>query len=195
VRDLATAKALPVQTKRPPEGARRLAAAPQWRPAFTSAITYCSSLLLPRPASSRRFNAVSISSSWRSISSRSCGPGSSCSRSRSCCFRARSFARVVIGRSGISLRAFGAVHVPLSVHAAAMLSSSRYMGTSDRRHPGCSVVGNSVIYCAASRSVTTSGPSHRSPSRRPSPSTLQNLTFGTHRRIDLRQRPVHLVLY
>jgi retron-type reverse transcriptase len=42
------------------------------RPLGIPTVTYCSSPLLPGPASSRKLNAVSISSSWRSISSRSC---------------------------------------------------------------------------------------------------------------------------
>ena len=51
---------------------------------------------VPGPASSSRFSAALTCSSKRSISARSFGPGSCSSRSNSCCFRASSFATVVI---------------------------------------------------------------------------------------------------
>lgn len=47
-------------------------------------------------ASSISSSARLICAMWRSISPRSCGPGFSCSRSTSCCFRARRVATVFI---------------------------------------------------------------------------------------------------
>jgi hypothetical protein len=57
--------------------------------------------------SSRKSNVASISSSWRSISSRSCGSIPPFSRSSSRCFRASSFA-MIFKKGGVRLSSDGA---------------------------------------------------------------------------------------